>query len=280
MYEVGLQNHGLTIVVSDHAKSASAAFKAAGFVPFRIISTAKFAGPSGTELLATVASGLCRYIHIHTPLLKDLRPYEVAFWGQCSAFIQAATEARTLYAMHSVYHGDHTGSPHFHMFYERHVRCRKLHETKHRWCHWRIERDGRMSSNCVVLWTNFHIPGHPCNCPSGTKHQNLLAPSGVESDRYRLAVQFSTRLLASLASCMGLTSGSTSPPGLARRLHALESSEGSNALSPGHAVDLEPQRIPDSVGYDSGSKPEVVQPDNTKSPTCKYPRTQCSNQRS
>ena len=138
--------------------------------------------------------------------MRDVRPYEVAFWSQCTLYLNEAISSSTLMVINRPVVGD---PPPYH--YEAFVRQNsgRLHVTKHRWCHWGMTRDGMSSSNSQDLWSNAKIPEHPCRCPTGTKHYNLLSPSGDEGGnlRYRLSVEYSKRLLVSIASTMGFAPG-------------------------------------------------------------------------
>ena len=142
-------------------------------------------------MLPQLNQGLLRYVHIDTPSAAELRPYEVAFWGQCDLFAQAASAASTLITLNSPTN-DGIEQPHRKYFFEKHPEFRM---TEHRWCYWKIQREGQVSSACQWLFANKVIDGHPCNCRPGTVHENLFA---VERERYSLNVQFRTRLLTYL----------------------------------------------------------------------------------
>ena len=136
------------MVVTDHINAASAAFKYAGFVPVRVLTPAKFSGPSGTNLLQCLASGGCKYVHIHPPLMSDVRPYEVAFWSQCELYLTEATASSTLMIINCPVVQD-PAPYHYQAFVHQNIG--RLHTTPHRWCHWGIKRDGLSSSNVQYL---------------------------------------------------------------------------------------------------------------------------------
>ena len=253
MTQADLNRRGLTIAITDHERTAANAFKSSGFMPLRVISPAKFAGPSGSKLIDLVKSGECKYVHIHTPSLADIRPYEVAFWSQCTAFIQAASVASTMIAMHAIPKCKEPTESH-QRFLRTHVDSGALKLSTHHWCHFGVSRHGAPSSNVLRLWSNYPLTDHLCRCDKGVKHQNSLALSDASDTNFRLTTEFSRRLLVYMASTMGLTAGSLAAveprkgEGVrGRRFGDPQSPNSASTPGPPAPGDLAPQHIPDSA---------------------------------
>ena len=223
--------------------SAAKAFRRSGCEPLRVVAPHKFTGNAGSALLPSVMAGSCRFVFIEEPDPDECQPYAMQFWTQCISFLNASCLAGIPFAvqLRDAKLGKSRASS---VQRQQLFADGRTFASKHHWCHWKINKHGRMGDAVTAFVSNFQIADSLCGCPSGRPHGDLQL-SRRDRDSFRLFNEFSMRMLVVLTASAGL------PPIVGELATSHSSAVGSGLSSDNsesQAPTLGPLNIPDSQG--------------------------------